>query len=247
MIHRLRRLGLAGVAALALSLAVASTSSALPGELDVGTSPAILAGHSDPKGDGTPQYSFFTSPGTLVQFFYQCKTATYAGTTQGQLLSDITLTPTYGECTTTTNPQVPGASAAGIKLNGCKYTVTTSPMTPGTGLVDIVGCTVGKQIQIQLTNNCAYAIPEQAGLSHVTYKAAGADELTFEWTLQGITVTQISSMCPQDKIGHHSNAGSLTGNTIFKAFKHGATQQVQKHGHTYTEVTNGEQVSLIAT
>ena len=45
-------------------------------------------------------------------------------------------------------------------MNGCKFTLTDE-QTTNTYLVDIVGCTPGKQVQIIVSNGCTIDIPNR--------------------------------------------------------------------------------------
>jgi len=171
--------------------------------------------------------------------------ASLEATTQGQTgVTDITATATYGpNCTAF-------GLAAQVVMHGCKYRLTGEGQPAFTALVDITGCTPGKEITIK-TALCTLDIPEQKNLSHVFAKNINPTppndkEVTLESTVTNIELTQTGAGCP-DGNAHVSKTASFVGNTIIKAFKHAGTKQVTKHEHQYTEALCGEQVTLLAT
>ncbi len=247
MTHRIDRFALAFIAVTAIGAAGALGAQAA--SFDIGASPAVLTGHSDPKeGGGFQEHRFTLQPTKIKATWFQCPTASFEAKTQGQmLLNDLTLTPTYGPgCEMREKEQGIGGMAS-IQMNGCKYTVRGEGQPANTGLVDIVSCTAGKQILLQ-SLFCTYEIPAQNGIGHVVSKAIGSGEITMQWTLTGITMTQSGSFCATgDPKGHHSSAVSFAGSTVVKAFKSNGTQTVLKHNHMYEENIAGEQVSLAST
>jgi hypothetical protein len=159
MTDKRKILGLALVAATAISGFAASASMA--GTLHVGANPAVITGHSDPKEGGGLQPHLLSLDGGIS---VSCATVTVEGTVQQtgvqtQTIQEGTITPTYQQCT------VMGQLAT-VQMNGCKYTITGAGQAANTALVDIAGCTAGKQITIAVMG-CTVSIPEQNGLSHV--------------------------------------------------------------------------------
>lgn len=231
MISKIKALGLAFVAITALSAMAASAAQA--GAFDIGAQPAVVKGQSE----GTHTLTVTTTGGAKTTA--SCPAASFEGTSVGQNINEATITPTYGP-----NCKLFGI-ASEVKMNGCKFTITGAGQAANTTLVDIVGCTVGKQIET-VSAVCVFHIPEQNGLSHIVATNIGSNEVTLEATLTSITFTQTGAACP-DGNNHQSKTATISGNTIIKAFKHGGTKQLTKHGHQYNETTAGEQVSLLTT
>jgi len=236
-------------------LSVAMTSTAQASKLDLGAQPAVLTGHSEPiAGQERFQEHFFSIQNTATTIILQskCDTASFEGTTQGQTIEEATVTATYGTGKGVfTEPQ--GCTFGGIKaqilMNGCKYTLTGAGQAAGTFLVDITGCTEGKQIELKVAaGGCGLNVPAQNGLSHLVGKQLTTQELTVEATLSGIKVQQSGgASCPDGVTAHTGTNGSFSGNTIVKAFQDAGTKQVTKHGHQYTEHLCGTQVTIQAT
>ena len=248
MTSKIKILGLSLIAIVATSALAASAAQA--GSFDIGASPAVLTGHSEL---GTGQVHVMTLTRTDgTKFDANCTTASSEGTTTGQAIDELTLTPTYGSSEAAPTGCTLFGQNAQVKVNGCKYTITGTGQAARTALLDIVGCTsLTPYIQFK-SAICEVRIPEQNGvgkngLSHlVSLNLAGGKEITLETTISGITVHQIGGSCP-DKDGHKSTNGSLVGNTILKVFKPSSASQVTKHGHQYVETKCGEQVTLVAT
>jgi hypothetical protein len=241
MIGKIKALGLACVAVAAMSAFAASAAQA--GSFDIGTTPAVVTGHSEVN--QTHVLSFKSTNGS--PFNSICTTASFEGSTTGQVVSETTVTPTYGSAEAAPTGCTLAGQAAQVRVNGCKYTITGAGQPANTGVVDVTGCTAATPyIQIK-TALCELRIPEQNGLSHlVGTNLAGGKEVTLTATVANITVHQAGAACP-DGNGHKSATGSFTGNTIVKAFKPNGTKQVTKHGHQYVENICGEQVTLVST
>lgn len=239
MIGKIKALGLAFVVTAAMSAVAASAAQA--GSFDIGAQPAVIKGHSE----AGQQHLLSVTRTAGGVFNATCKTASFEGTSQGQSISEATITPTYGESEGAPTGCTLFGQSSVVKMNGCKFTITGSGQPSNTYLLDIVGCTSGKQIETK-TAVCTFHIPEQNGLSHVVATNIGINEITLEATLTTITFTQTGAACP-DGNNHQSTSASIQGNTIMKAFKDSGTKQVTKHSHQYTESTAGEQVSFTTT
>jgi len=234
------------------ALSALAVTAAQASKIDIGSQPAVLTGHSEPiiGQENFQEHSFqITSTSGAFKSQLKCNTASFEGTTQGQSIEEATITPTYGKGKGEFS-EVQGCTTSGIKsqirMNGCKYTLTGSAQGAGTFLVDITGCTEGKQIEaIEAAGGCALKFPAQNGLSHVVAKAITAQEATLEMTLSGIKVQQAGgALCPDGATAHTGTNASLSGNTILKAFQDKETKQVTKHGHQYTEHVCGTQVNI---
>ena len=253
MISKIKALGLAVVAVAAFSAMMVSAAQA--SKLDLGAETAVLTGHSEPiAGQEKFQEHFLTVQNTAKTQTLQakCDTASFEGTTQGQTIEEATVTATYGTGKGVFS-EAQGCSVGGIKaqvlMNGCKYTLTGAGQAAGTLLVDVIGCTEGKQIEINVAaGGCALKIPAQNGLSHLVGKQLTSQEATVEATVTGIKVQQSGSVsCPDGTTAHTGTNGGFSGNTIVKAFQDAGTKQVTKHGHQYTEHLCGTQVTIQTT
>lgn len=230
MIRKSITLCLAITAVAALSAMAATAANA--GTLHIGSSPAVVTGHSEklvlilfPEG-----------------FSVVCDTDTLEATVQQpqatQTIHELTLTETHQLC------KLFGISAT-VQMNGCKRTLTGSGQPANTAVFDIVGCTSGKQIQIK-TAVCTVDIPEQNGLSHLVASNIGANEVNLQAKVSGTTAVQTGAACPGGNNKHTATASS-SGSWILKAFQDAGTDQVTKHGHQYVEHTCGVQIHLIST
>ena len=238
MFSKLKALGLAIFAITAMSAFAASAAQA--GSFDVGANPANLHAHSEAgqQHELILQKTGFTGQ-QLNRFPAKCTTASLEGTTQGQVVSEATVTATYsGTC------QAFGTNAQ-VLMNGCKFTVTGSGHAANTATVDVVGCTAGKKIEIR-TAICVLDVPEQNGLSHVVGTNLSSQEVTLAATVQGVTVQQTGAACP-DGNNHHGTDAEFTGNTIAKAYSDSGNAQVTKHTHQYVETGKVAQTTLAST
>ena len=233
MTPKIKFLLLSLVAASAMSGLAASAAQA--GNLDIGVQPAVITGHLE-----TGQNTVFTLTSTAGgKFNTSCKKHTLESTTQGTSVSEWTATTTKTECTAF-------GVAAQVLLNGCKDTFTGAGQPANTWLVDIVGCTSGKSIEIK-TAICTLDIPEQNGLSHAVTTNINAQQVTLATTASGITVRQTGAACP-DGNNHVSTTGSSTGNYLLTARVDPGGHQVTKHSHQYSELTcTGAQVNISST
>jgi hypothetical protein len=209
---------------------------------EIGSVPATITGQSEPKEGVEFEFSFTIPQGAKIQV--TCNSAAFEATTQGKIAGEMTITPTYGK---------PGGFPASgcfskqlaqfvIKMNGCKFTLTNAGQPTNTFLVDIVGCTAGKQIQLQYLI-CTFEVPEQNGISHVVASDLPEGEVTLESTMSGMTIRQAGVNCPNGNGSVQHNL-AFTANTVVKAFEDAEGVSVFKHSHEYVENANGEQVSL---
>jgi hypothetical protein len=239
MISKIKALGLAFVAITAMSAVAASAAQA--GVLDVGATPqgsAVITGQIETN--QTTVLTVAKSTGGVGNFNSIAEEASFEGTTAaGAQINEATVTATY------TKVKLFGLAAT-VLMNGCKYTLTGAGHAANTATIDIVGCTAGKSITIQSTS-CQVVIPEQNGLSHVvgTNLNDSPHSVTLAATVTNITHTQFG-VCP-DGNNHHSTNASFTGNTIVKAYEDISSQLVTKHGHQYSELIHGAQVSITST
>jgi len=247
MTSKIKALVLAFVAITAMTAVAASGAQA--GKLDVGVAPAVLTAGSD-AGQETVLSVQNTAKTTTLNA--KCTTASLEGTVEVKTVEEATLTATYGTGKGVFS-EAQGCTVGGIKsqvlMNGCKYTVTGVEQAANTYVIDITGCTSGKQIEVNVAaGGCALKIPEQTGLKHVIGKQLNAQEVTLEGTAAEIKVQQSGgASCPDGATAHTGTSGAFTSNTILKAFQDSGTKQVTKHGHQYTEHLCGTQVQIQST
>ena len=198
MTRNLKALGLSLVALVAVSAIAASAAQATAGELDIGTSPAILTGQQ------TAHLKLrYTQSGLTLQ----CTQANLEGTTQSSSVSEAQVTPQYGGCTY-------GGVASSIDVNGCKFTMTGG-VAANTAQVDIVGCTSSLTIT---QGSCSITVKEQGPLSHIVFSnvPGSPTHIAANFTIQGIHY-EGDAGCGTNVIGTHVD-GDLTGEMTIKAF-----------------------------
>jgi len=229
------------IKALALALFVIMAASAIAvavaqaGQSDIGAQPAVLSGQVE---EGQKAILTLTST-SGSNFSSSCTTNSGEGTTVGQQVNEATATVTLSGCT------IFGV-AAQVLMNGCKFTSTGAGQPANTAIIDIVGCTSGKQIE-KRTAICTLHFPEQNGLSHVVGSNLSPQEVTASATITGIKVQQTGAACP-DGNNHTSTNVSLSGNGIGKARVDVGGTQVTKHNHQYVELSQaGAQTTVAST
>ena len=96
-------------------------------------------------------------------------------------------------------------------MNGCNYEFKAS------GLVSIVGCTAGKEIEV-LENTCLVKIPEQSNLPNVTYTNVGTspNRTVTVSTSVTLSVTSISATGCSIKDEPPFTGEYTTGNTLVR-------------------------------
>jgi len=166
MTGKLRALGLALLAAFAMSAIGAQAASA-----DLFTSAA--------EGEATVLTS---SEDTAVEFSYsigtvQCKVAKFSGTQTGEEATELTITPTYEECTFGGEPMI-------YRTNHCKYKFTTETVE-GHAPVGIECENEGEHIEHEIIpwNHCTLTIAPQTTAGGVTYTDEGG-EVTVDITAE---------------------------------------------------------------
>ena len=164
MTRNLKVLGLALVAAFAMSAMVASAASATDYWFKSANSWTVLTGSQV----GSDQFT--TNSGTVT-----CSTTSYTGSQSGTTATTVSLTPTYSGC------QISGVSAT-IHTNGCFYEFHTHTKTAGTPTPYHVTTTIRcptttspshKTHQIEITVGkptvkCTIDVPEQTIATGVT-------------------------------------------------------------------------------
>lgn len=205
MTRNLKALGLALVAAFAMSAVVASAASAESAfKFKSNTANPILTATQH----GSNVDVFTTDAGTV-----SCNTANYVGSQAGTETNEIEVAPTYSGCTAFGFIGVP------IHTNGCKYRFTTGTKTGSDfeGSVHIVCPTTTspshKQHVIEITApfSCTVTVPGgQTPAGKVTFTNLGSghtQEVTVDVDLTGITYEEHDSdsfPCPSDTVLKHN-------------------------------------------
>ncbi|HEU5252336.1 MAG TPA: hypothetical protein VFU16_03290 [Solirubrobacterales bacterium] len=147
----------------------------------------------------------------------ECKTAELNGSTQNGPASELTLTPTFKECTAF------GFGGATIAVNGCTYRLTQPE-----GFADnwaggfAIKCPEGKKLVIAsgvLGSECKAEIGEQTLAAGVTYENDTTNgEVDLALNLTGIKATKVTDngLCPLSGTGTANN-GTYEGPFTFKA------------------------------
>jgi hypothetical protein len=225
MMRKIKALGLAVGATLALSAALASAAQAETGVLTAQQFPAIVTGEQQ----GGPTFDIGAPPFRNVE----CGTSDLDATLNGPT-DPVTFTPTYENCRSE-----PGFTPVTITMNGCDYTVgftrpgtTGWPVTTG-GLHAWINCPAGQQIEIHVYENavrhaenvstCTYDIgpqgPVPAGVYHNTFIAPQDVDLTINARFTARSTLGVGgAICGGDPITQHLPI-TLTGNYTLKGYQ----------------------------
>jgi hypothetical protein len=130
--------------------------------------------------------------------------------TSAQASTSLMLHPEFEGCTSF------GFQGARVVTVGCQYVFRTD-----SGTVDLKGCSNGGII-IESTSafgRCLSEIPDQLGISSVSYATGGAAPsrnllLTMNWVNTKVKVNIATGICPLT-VGEHAN-GTYTGTTTVK-------------------------------
>ncbi len=237
MIRMAKAISLIFAVFIASAVTASSSAQAADGELHAGASGSAVI-----TAQQTQQHVFQTQAGQV-----SCTTADFEGTVSGEApqvtTDDVTLTATYSSC------EAFGFTAT-VKMNGCKYTITGGQPEALTALIDVVGCTAGKQIEVNAGGGlCVATVPEQSGLSHVTFenKAGPPEDVEAQLTISGIGYELHGPFCPGGGATGLRNNGTYTGKATARAYEDLGTQQTTEHDHQFGKVVDGEQTRLVAT
>ena len=189
----LKALGLALLAAFAMSAVVASAAQATTAKFTAAAYPAVATGNQE--GGATNQTNFFEA--TAGQGKTECHVASYQMTlTEAQ--TSITVTPHYAQCSSSgfTNH---------VDLNGCHFLFKVGAIVSETdvhGTADVV-CPVGQSITLRVTvfgtTACTTHIPAQTGLTGITYTNVANGDVTVDVDIKNqitYTETRDNGFCP---------------------------------------------------
>jgi hypothetical protein len=198
MIRKIKTLGFALVAVMAMAAFSAATASAEFHSVEEHT---IIDGEQP----ATVNDVFTVNAGTVT-----CNTATYTGTTTTKTTSEITVTPTYSGCTAF------GFVNATVDVNNCHYTFTTTttdrlhivcPTAPITVTAFNCWVTVGSQTASGVTYKNT---PEE----HAAWTASTTRDVDVTANITGLTYTQHSKSFPGCTNGTFTNGSYKGGATV---------------------------------
>jgi hypothetical protein len=194
MNRKLKALGLTFVALLALA---AVSSSAMATEFHSETAHTIISGEQPAAENDV----FTVNAGTVT-----CKSATYSGTTSAETQAEVTVTPTYNECTAfgfvSTKIDVPGGNVAAGAGGGCDYRFTPSTASSQLHIV----CGSGEFITVTAFN-CYVRVGTQTatGVTYVNGGSGTSRDVTVNANITGLSYSQ------ENKFGGcGGGAGSFT-------------------------------------
>jgi hypothetical protein len=204
---RIKTLGLALVAVLAMSAVVASAASAAQ---------FASEGNVNAKVEATQSTTHvFSVEGNNVS----CTTANFA--TSGEIASpasSVTVHPVYSGCTAF------GFVGSTVTTTGCDY-VLSAPGTVESGKVAgnlNVTCEAGKNIVI-VAGTCEVTVPAQSFTSGLTFEnvAGPPKTVTLKAAVSGIKSTKVKDgfLCPLNGTG--AATGTYSGNTTVKGVSKG--------------------------
>jgi len=165
MNRKLKALGLALFAAFAMSAIGAQAASA---DLFTSADPdsTVLTSSAD------TEHVFSYSSGEV-----KCKVTKFSGTQTGETATELTITPTYEECTF-------GGEPAAVRTNHCDYKFTTET-DEGHAPVGVECENKGEHIEVEIIpwNHCTLTIAPQTTGGGVTYTDEGG-EVTVDITAE---------------------------------------------------------------
>ena len=207
MIRNLKFLGMALVAALAMSAVVASLASA--DEFKSEAENVALTGSQEKHLEGgVEKNDRFTTDGGTVE----CTTADYTGTQAAKSTSSVTLTPVYSGCTF-------AGLSADVDMNSCDYRFTIGAAT--TGEVHLECTTAGDEITVTVgptaTPRCIIHVPPQT-IGGITYSNTGTTT-TREITASINTATLHYSQTAGTGSGACATADNTTNGSYIGAAK----------------------------
>lgn len=229
MKRNLKVLGLAVVAALALSGVVAQAALAVDHTFEVTASSADLKATNSlhgPEGEETSAHVLSAGAAKI-----SCAEAHFSGKAPTQTADSVTLKPEYKNCTI-------GANPAQVVVNGCEYTfdsdTTANPAETTSGESGtVVVCKGGGTIEVKAAG-CIITFGEQGPLHGVTYTNEGSEPtgvgttahvFGIKYTTNKVFACQLAGF-PASGAGSN---GTYLGNATLKAYETGTENQVGAH------------------
>lgn len=186
---KLKVLGLGLLAVMATSaFSVMNASAVVSGHFTSDTSHTLLVGE-----ETKPAHQVKLQIGNNTKI--ECTVAKFTGTT-GLTATEVTITPTYSECTTEGGPTPHNVL---VTMNGCDYVFKSNSTTHGT--VEVV-CPPEKAIEIHHPN-CTVTVPAQipsattltGGVTYTTTTENGKHALTANVTVANIHAQYHGGIC----------------------------------------------------
>ena len=195
MNRKIKALGLALVAAFAMSAVMASAASAI--EFHAGEAHTIISGSQT----GNHTFTVGSGFGAIT-----CKVAKFSGTTEKTTETSQVITPEYKECTDSFGRKVDVTVSA-------KYRFTAPAAATGSAEVHVEG-----SFKIEVTNSssvviCTVTVGSQTNNNIVYHNIANGDVEVTTTTNNVTTETSGGTLNCGVANGHHTG-GSYTGNTI---------------------------------
>ena len=220
MILKLKALGLALVATLAISSVAASAASA--DDLTSETSPVTLTGRQTGGGDVL----------TMTAPTIKCKEVNYAAFSAVTPSTAVTVTPSYPEKTAGGEQNCSGFGfPATVETRGCTYKYTLNAAT--TGGLDII-CPAGQELTFTLKSagvtKCIVHVPAQSFPASITYSNTGAG------TTREIDVTANIASTLAYKHTAGTGIGACTGGSASNGSYSGAGIVTGESGGTHVGI-----------
>lgn len=211
--HKIKTLGVAVVAVLAMSAVVASAAQA--SHFTATKYPAIITGEQEEKGAGIENF-FEVNAGKVAKT--ECEIAKFKGTLAAAS-ETLSMAPTYEKCSTTLG------TAATIDTEGCTYLFHAGAVIAGTGedswsgTVDIV-CPAGKKIKVTAPSGaigCTIEIGSQNGLGAITYTnitTAKPEDVTVDVNVEKIAYNVVNNFACPLTTGNFANGKYVSKVTV---------------------------------
>lgn len=182
---KLKMLGLGMIATLAMSAAVAMNATA-----ETGGHFTLGATHTTITGQQVVVIEFIDAE---VGIAISCKKATFSGTVSATTVTEITIFPTYSECSSS-------LGVAHITMDECHYTFTIGKKSTNHNTVHLI-CPVGHLSQIHQTSafgTCTYTLKAQTPTGGVAYTTGGTGQthdITADLTVSGVHAERHGGPC----------------------------------------------------
>ncbi len=255
MIRKIKGLGIALVAVMALGVVSVSAAEA-SSEIHITTGARSVFFGAQHTQNHKFQLTASNNSATCTEAVFEGEHAGTVGAQQSTT-QDVTATATYTGCTCF------GVTCQ-IKMNGCKYTLTGEGQAALTFKVDVAFCTqtdgkaygkaggtgVTKAIELVTLIGTA-TVAEQATIGgHITFANVGSgqqQELTGQVTVQGIKYV-CDGTVPSCTAGPQTLDGDYIGQVTFRGGLFTSEEQKTHNGHQYQKLKqNGTQKGLFAT
>jgi hypothetical protein len=239
MSSKLKGLGLALVAMMALGAVIAQGAQAVTHVFKSDATPYVLTGEYDNASE--PDH-FVTNTGVT----YSCKSTKFEGTQESKELTSITVTPTFGNTTGSSECTETGFGTEFVyHTNHCAFVLSGTTDANGDAPVEIE-CSGTTENDITVTDpalGITLHIPAQkpTGGAHYTNIEEGAKKaITVHTTLEGIKFTCTPAGFTCELLG---TTTKYTGTEKFKGYKDTGSKQ-EGTAKTTPTISEGEQINI---